>query len=974
MRHALLAVVLVLFAVPALAEEPPTVTIERRQGEPVRGQLIEFTKGTFRVLFAGSIIEVREEDVRQVRFEPAAPSYRSRHEAPRITRADTGTPGRVKLEWQSSRQNEYVLTSLELWRRAAGGEWERVAAPDPFPDEPVDTQVMPGVDYEYKLVSVARPDKESPVVQRYGLTLADEAIRRESPAVGPVRVTPRVRVAPIAVLPGEREAIVLVLTHEENAWKRSERRVRVGAEVGPGVVLAGASIAGTDRDARLVLRLTLANGATFEATDQDALELDPRDARGFIAPGKNPGPSDATLREALTSRRPVTLSYQGTPFEEVLRFLSVLLGVDVVASPSIDPESIFLTLQVKDIPRVEALAIIEAQVAVELVPWCGVVWVQPSSGKAPYEPPAASGPAGELLERTRVSFDFRRLPFGHAMDLLRAQTGLNIVLSTDAMDLVENESVTTTASARDVSLRQALTLVVNGTEHLRWHARGSVLHVLGRAERPTREVAAERGLEFLATGRSTRELTGASEESPDRWSDVASSWETYFEGPRTAETIAREARLYLQGGRWWLPSSPPRKKGAPASPTAPISFAISSETYPLHAVWIERGTVTPLTDLTTLASIDADLWVEASASTIGPLTSRTLGVDLGDRRARVAPVVRPLSQLASAPGIIPWTTQPQQFDDNELLVRSNSGGVYVLRVHRTRPQGDVRLTFTPFTLAAPTEAGEKPREVGERPRLVRIDPRQTPVALVSFESGSFGPAPDGESPIVSGDLVVEANGAVQAITWSALRTPGGPRPAGPDSAVALATGTFDAIHGVPAGLTWTDRLAIDVGRSVVFFVRSAKANVHKVELTRTEGALELRSLPLGIDEASAHLLSAYDALKRPGQAYLAAAEAAFHAAIKADPSRIESYHRLAVHQLVQRRPADALSTMERAAQLSPSSPDVYRARAQAHERLGSFDAAIADVERVLALIGPDHPERAELGAWLEQLKKKKQQG
>lgn len=524
LRRALLVTVLCALAPLARADDPPIVVVERTTGQPLRGRLLDLTGRTFRLQLAdGSVVEVPEREVREVRFEaPAAPpqhDHRPLHGAP--TASIRTAPGRVSIVANPSTRDEYVLTSLELWRRTGDGPWTKLQALPPgeafFADSPAD----PRAAYTYKVVSVGRVDEDSPVVQRYRLTLPEDQVRRESELLGPVTPGPGCYVVPVAVFAdGAAMAQVHAWTRgpdQPGTWQAWTFRMSAGQPIGgtvgeydlrTGATLEAARIeARVGAPARLVLRLRHADGRVEEVDDRqtlpDAIDRTTRPRGVVTAAPASPTPRDrgAEVRAALTSQRPLTLNFPlDTPLGDVLPLLRDLTGVDVVASPRIDADEARIQFSVRDVPQAELLALIFEMVAVEARPWCGVLWLQARGDGEPWVRPAAAGQAGALLERARVDLELSRFPLRDALDLLRAQTGLNVVISGAAQDLIDSDSLTATITARDLSLQDALTLIVDGTDQLHWHARGSVVQVLTRTERPTRELLLEQLLRDIATG------------------------------------------------------------------------------------------------------------------------------------------------------------------------------------------------------------------------------------------------------------------------------------------------------------------------------------------------------------------------------------------------------------------------------------------------------------------------------------------
>jgi hypothetical protein len=128
------------------------------------------------------------------------PTYRCKHGAPTDLTADGAQRGQVAVRWKPSLENEYVLCTYEVQRRTGEtGDWETIHTAGPGSTEYVDTNIAPRATYFYKVTSVAEPDRDSPVVQRYNLTLAESEQRKESLEVGPIKTQRDVFVLPVTV-------------------------------------------------------------------------------------------------------------------------------------------------------------------------------------------------------------------------------------------------------------------------------------------------------------------------------------------------------------------------------------------------------------------------------------------------------------------------------------------------------------------------------------------------------------------------------------------------------------------------------------------------------------------------------------------------------------------------------------------------------------------------------------------------------
>jgi len=147
-------------------------------------------------------------------------TYKCAHFPVTDVNADGAQRGQVTVRWRSA-ANEYVIASFEVHRRrGAEGPWTTVATVGPGSVEYVDTGVSARSEYFYKIVSVAEPDRESPVVQRYDLKLKDDEARMESSETGPIKTQRDVFVLPITVTVVEEADIIANPNAKESAYVR----------------------------------------------------------------------------------------------------------------------------------------------------------------------------------------------------------------------------------------------------------------------------------------------------------------------------------------------------------------------------------------------------------------------------------------------------------------------------------------------------------------------------------------------------------------------------------------------------------------------------------------------------------------------------------------------------------------------------------------------------------------------------------
>ncbi|MBX3469910.1 MAG: hypothetical protein KF878_23795 [Planctomycetes bacterium] len=93
------------------------------------------------------------------------------------------------------------------------------------------------------------------------------------------------------------------------------------------------------------------------------------------------------------------------------------------------------------------------------------------------------GPSEEVLEISRrlesqqITLNFEQQAFGEAIDFLRDITGLNYVLTSDAQELVENENVTVSLRLRNITLKNALSLILASHDSLTYRIEAGVIKI-----------------------------------------------------------------------------------------------------------------------------------------------------------------------------------------------------------------------------------------------------------------------------------------------------------------------------------------------------------------------------------------------------------------------------------------------------------------------------------------------------------------
>ncbi len=786
-----LVTLLTLFAAPARADDPPEVVVERRQGEPVRGRLVEFDGGRFKVLVGGQVVEIDEDEVREVRFAerpPTATEPRAVHR-PAVLTATTA-PGAVRLTWRRSNEDAFVvLTRTELWRRVDGGAWTWLAT---FPgtdqttsltDDRLDSRTT----YHYKLVTVAALDLADPVVQRFGLDLAEGERRKESAVVGPLTPDASVHVYPSSLRP--QGAALVVYAWRDGEWSERPARVAFGERVpGTELTLITGEVRHTPAEGpRLVLTLRRGDGTTFDVDGRDLPAELPayQRFRGLVLRGQDRADDrdrDAAVRAALQDPRPVSLLLTDASMPEVAARLREVTGVDVAYSPGARDAT--LTLNVQSVPLREALPLAAELMQVQLVPWCGVLWLQPRGAGAPWSPPAVAGPLAGRLERERVTLDLA-LPVEDALLALAEATGVSVAVSPAARDALDDEEVAAPVTARDLPLRDALTLLVHGVG-LRWHARGSVVLVQTLEERSSRQVAAERVLEALATGdaRALGSMTSARDPGalPGRLEaherarrdvvEVLAGGERTWSLDRVLEGFRFEVRA---DGQWYL-AEPPT---APAPGAILVDATVASGAAGAH-VSLEAGLAYPAGQ-PPRRHVVADLYVE-------PHDREIQVAPAPGTNAAVAPLARPFAEVTRLPDEVTWeeALDPRHVVSGAaFVVRSASGtDFYKVRLDYVSNETIVltAVELVPDARPAPAPTLPPTLEVTiDAPGEDEVELTRERVEVTGKVVASFEPE----------DLEVTVNGAAAAITSGGAYRAEVTLPAGEATIEVVARATHD---------------------------------------------------------------------------------------------------------------------------------------------------------------------------------------
>jgi len=81
------------------------------------------------------------------------------------------------------------------------------------------------------------------------------------------------------------------------------------------------------------------------------------------------------------------------------------------------------------------------------------------------------------LELQQVTVHFTDTPFASCLDFLRDITGLNIVMSSRARDIIESENATVNLRLRDIKLKSVLALMLEVSDELVYGVKYDVLYI-----------------------------------------------------------------------------------------------------------------------------------------------------------------------------------------------------------------------------------------------------------------------------------------------------------------------------------------------------------------------------------------------------------------------------------------------------------------------------------------------------------------
>jgi hypothetical protein len=81
------------------------------------------------------------------------------------------------------------------------------------------------------------------------------------------------------------------------------------------------------------------------------------------------------------------------------------------------------------------------------------------------------------LELQQVTVHFQDTPFNDCLDFLRDITGLNIVVSRRAQDILDAENITVNLRLRDIKLKSVLALMLEVSDELTYGVKYDVLYI-----------------------------------------------------------------------------------------------------------------------------------------------------------------------------------------------------------------------------------------------------------------------------------------------------------------------------------------------------------------------------------------------------------------------------------------------------------------------------------------------------------------
>lgn len=217
-------------------EEPPWEANLRRQ--------LDSASVPAAVPFPGWVMERRPAFLHQVEVDE--PEYKPQHRSP-TAEAIAADRGKIKVSWEPSQENLYVVTAFEVHRKTGDEEkWEKMVDLPADAREWTDEKISSRRKYSYKVVSIATIDQEDPVVQRHKLVLPDEERTTESNVAGPVQTKQEWIILPTEAHKVTDEELikdekakswatikVKKWDSEGNAWvEKNYFRIEVGAKIG----------------------------------------------------------------------------------------------------------------------------------------------------------------------------------------------------------------------------------------------------------------------------------------------------------------------------------------------------------------------------------------------------------------------------------------------------------------------------------------------------------------------------------------------------------------------------------------------------------------------------------------------------------------------------------------------------------------------------------------------------------------------
>ncbi len=216
-------------------------------------------------------------------------------------------------------------------------------------------------------------------------------------------------------------------------------------------------------------------------------------------------PLDEITKKLQTKK--LTFNFSATPLSEVVQFLQDFLDVNIVVSKEIDTEQVKLDLRLRDVVAWDALIVIMSQTGFCFEFKNEAVFIEPRGGPnedytwpKPFSVPALFASARDedfegvsrRLDAQKVNLNLDDTPFTDAIDLMHELTSINFVISTEARDLIENEQLKVRLKVKDITVRNALNLLLSCKDDFTLEIKNGVIVIRTRGQEPAGELAAKK--------------------------------------------------------------------------------------------------------------------------------------------------------------------------------------------------------------------------------------------------------------------------------------------------------------------------------------------------------------------------------------------------------------------------------------------------------------------------------------------------